>query len=471
VTALGKLLRTTAFKLALSLLAVFALAAVVALLYGVWQASRLVQDQIAETVDGEVAMLEEQYRLGGLRQLVVLVEDRAKQANSLLYLVTSPAGEPLIGNIGALPPGVIKDSGVSEVPYSRSDSDIIARDDAHVRVSVLPGGFRLLVGRDLGERRRVAEIITRSVLGALAIVVVVGLSGGFLVARRVLHRLDAMTGTSRRIMAGDLSERLMVTGSGDEFDRLALATNTMLDRIGVLMGELKEVSDNIAHDLRTPLTRIRNRAEEALRTARDEPGWRGALEGIIEESEGLIRTFEALLLIARAEAGAVRDHMRMIDLGALVTDVAELYEPVAEEAGFKLNVTAVSGAEVHGHRELLSQALANLIDNAIKHAAPAQPNGSAIHVAVEPAAGSVRLTVTDRGAGIAEADRARVLERFVRLENSRASPGSGLGLSLVAAVARLHEGEIRLEDASPGLKVVLELPRTPSARRLSGRRS
>ncbi|GGE37137.1 two-component sensor histidine kinase [Agaricicola taiwanensis] len=455
--ALGRLLRTTAFKLALGLLAVFALAAVLALGYGVWQASRLVQSQIAETVDAEIAVLREQYRLGGLRQLVVVVEDRAKQANSLLYLLTSPMGEPLIGNIGAIPPGVINQAGVSEVPYSRADSDIVARDDAYVRVEVLSGGFRLLVGRDLGERRRVAEVITRSVLSALALVVIVGLLGGFFVARRVLYRLDAMTATSRRIMAGDLTKRLMVTGAGDEFDRLALATNAMLDRIGILMSELKEVSDNIAHDLRTPLTRLRNRAEEALRTAHDEAGWRVALEGIIEESEGLTRTFEALLLIARAEAGAVRDHMTTIDLAAMATDVVELYEPVAEEADLELKLEASGPVEIHGHRELMGQALANLLDNAIKHGGAAG-GGSMVSVTVERLGDKARLVVADRGQGIPEEDRMRVLERFVRLEESKSRPGSGLGLSLAAAVVRLHDGDIELQDNAPGLRIVVDIP-------------
>jgi signal transduction histidine kinase len=457
VKALGRLLRTTAFKLALGLLTVFTLAAVLALGYGVWQASRLVQSQIAETVDTEVGVLTEQYRLGGLRQLVVVVEDRAKQANSLLYLLTSPAGEPLIGNIGAIPPGVINKEGVSEVPYSRADSDIVSRDDAYVRVAVLSGGFRLMVGRDLGERRRVAEVITRSVLSALAVVVLVSLLGGFFVSRRVLNRLDVMTATSRGIMAGDLTKRLIVTGSGDEFDRLAMATNAMLDRITILMTELKDVSDNIAHDLRTPLTRLRNRAEEALRTAGDEASYRGAIEEIIEESEGLTRTFEALLLISRAEAGAVRDHMGPVDLRALVTDVAELYEPVAEEAGISINL-AISDVTIHGHRELLGQALANVLDNAIKYGATDAPAPSLVEISVRAEEGQAIITVSDHGRGIAEDDRERVLQRFVRLDGSRTQSGSGLGLSLAAAVVRMHDGSIRLADNQPGLKVVLEMP-------------
>lgn len=460
MTALIRLARTTAFKLALGLLAVFVVAAGVALAYGVWQASRLVQTQIEQAVDAETALLVEQYRLGGLRQLTSIMADRADQSAALLYLLTAPTGAGLTGNIGALPPGVIDREGPLEAAYSRIDSETLARDEALFRVTVLPGGFRLVVGRDLGERRRVAEVITNSILGALGLVVLVGLGGGFLVARRVLNRLDSMTATSRAIMAGDLSERLAITGAGDEFDRLAHATNAMLDRIVVLMDELKQVSDNIAHDLRTPLTRLRNRAEEAQRTARTMEDWREAVGDVITESENLIRTFEALLLIARAEAGAVRDQMQDVSLQEIATGIAELYEPVAEEAGFEIRVEAAGDVRVRGHRELLSQALANLVDNAIKYAGQggSSETGTPIEIRLGTDRKSAILDVADRGPGIPEADRTRVVERFVRLEDSRSQPGSGLGLSLVAAVARLHDGRLTLLANEPGIVARLEIP-------------
>jgi signal transduction histidine kinase len=283
----------------------------------------------------------------------------------------------------------------------------------------------------------------------------------------VLKRVDAMTGTAQTIMAGDLSGRLSVMGSGDEFDRLAHNLNAMLERIESLMRGLKEVTDNIAHDLKTPLTRLRNRCEAALRTARSEAEFRAVLEDTIEESEGLIRTFDALLMIARAESGEVREGMAEFDVAEVARDVGELYEPLAEDKGLTLEVEAKQHAAVKGNRELVSQALANLVDNAIKYAAPptAEPSGavngerSGILVKADAEQDRIVLTVSDHGPGIPQDDRSRVVGRFVRLERSRSLPGCGLGLSLVSAVARLHGGELKLEDNAPGLRARISLPR------------
>jgi hypothetical protein len=302
---------------------------------------------------------------------------------------------------------------------------------------------------------------------SLAIVVILGIAGGLFVMRRVLQRVDAMTATAQTIMAGDLSGRLPVAGTGDELDRLAGHLNAMLDRIEALMRGLKEVSDNIAHDLKTPLTRLRNRCEEALRTAEDEAQYRAALEGTIEESDNLIQTFNALLMIARAESGQARDNMRDFDAAEVAHGVGELYEPLAEEKGLTLTIDAPAAALVRGNRELVSQALANLVDNSIKYAAPdaALPEGVRPEIRIRAASEGDRilLTVSDRGPGIPEADRARVLERFVRLEQSRSQPGSGLGLSLALAVAHLHGGDLKLEDNQPGLRTVISLPRVGPA--------
>jgi signal transduction histidine kinase len=295
------------------------------------------------------------------------------------------------------------------------------------------------------------------------IVVVLGLGGGIFVARRVLRRIDAMTGTTQRIMAGDLSGRLPVGRSGDELDRLAENLNAMLERIEALMMGLKEVSDNIAHDLKTPLTRLRNRCEAALRNARTDADYRAALDSTIEESEELIRTFDALLMIARAESGEAREGMSEFDAAEVAHDVSELYEPLADDKGLALRVEATP-APVKGNRELVSQALANLVDNAIKYAAETKQEGSngavsEILVTAGAEGDRIKLAVRDGGPGIPESDRAHVVERFVRLEQSRTKPGSGLGLSLAAAVARLHGGELKLEDNAPGLKAILDLPR------------
>ena len=462
MTALGKLVRSTAFRLTLVYLVVFAFYAAALLAYFAFNAERLITEQITETVDTEITGLTEQYTIGGLRQLILTLENRSLRPGSSLYLVTAPTGQALAGNVDSLAPGVLDRSGWSETVYRRLDDQEISGHRALVRVVQLSGGFRLLVGRDLEERARMGEIITAAARGSVALVVVLGLAGGFFVTRRVLKRFDAMTETTQRIMGGDLSERLPVTGTGDELDRLAINLNDMLDRIEALMRGLKEVSDNIAHDLKTPLTRLRNRCEAALRTAKSETEYRAALHAMIEESDGLIRTFDALLMIARAESGQARDNMIEFDAAEIVRGVAELYEPLAEEKGLKLIVDAPAPATIKGNRELLSQSLSNLVDNAVKYAPVAGRAESArqdIMLGVREEGARVLITVADRGPGIAEADRARAVERFVRLTQSASEPGSGLGLSLASAVARLHGGELTLQDNEPGLRVVISLPK------------
>ncbi|MEA2938951.1 MAG: hypothetical protein QOC56_2455 [Alphaproteobacteria bacterium] len=470
MTALGKLFRTTAFKLTLVYLTVFALFAAFVLAYFAWNTRRLVTQQITETVDEEIRGLNEQYRLGGIRRLTFAIDARARRPGSNLYLLTTAAGEGLAGNVGSLTAGVLERPGWIETAYRRLEDLEQTEHHALVQIIQLTGGFRLLVGRDLEERERLQDIVFAAGRWSLAIVVLLGIAGGLFVMRRVLKRVDAMTETTQTIMRGDLSERLPIDGTGDELDRLASNLNTMLDRIEALMIGLKEVSDNIAHDLKTPLTRLRMRCEEALRTAEDESQYRGALESTIEESDALIRTFNALLMIARAESGQARDNMSEFDAAEIARGVGELYEPLADDKGLLLKVDAPTAAPVRGNRELVSQALANLVDNAIKYAAPdpAKVNGEQPEIVVRATGQGDRilLTVADGGPGIPAADRERVVERFVRLEQSRSQPGSGLGLSLAQAVAHLHGGELKLEDNQPGLRSVISLPRggpTPEA--------
>ncbi len=461
--ALGKLFRTTTFKLTLVYLTVFALFGAFLLGYFAWNTRRLITEQITAIVDAEITGLAEQYRQGGIRRLVSVVDGRSHRPGSSLYLVTTAAGEGLAGNVGSLPPGLLDKPGWTETDYRRLDEAEGPEHDALVQVFQLPGGFRVLVGRDLEERERLYNIVISAGWWSIALVVVLGLAGGFFVTRRVLNRVDAMTETTRTIMDGNLTQRLPIAGTGDELDRLAGNLNAMLERIEALMRGLQEVSDNIAHDLKTPLTRLRNRCEEALRMATSEADYRAALERTIEESDGLIRTFNALLMIARAESGHAREDMADFDAAEIAHDVGELYEPLADVKGLALKVEASAVTPVHGNRELVSQALANLVDNAIKYAKPVTSaiNGVKPEIVVKAFSDGDRimLTVSDSGPGVPEADRARVVERFVRLEQSRSEPGSGLGLSLAAAVAHLHGGELRLEDNQPGLRTLLVLPR------------
>jgi signal transduction histidine kinase len=462
--ALGKLFNTTAFKLTLAYLTIFALFAAFLLGYFAWNTRRLITEQITRTVDAEITGLAEQYNQGGIRRLVFVIDARARRPGSSLYLVTTFTGDGLAGNVGSLGEGVLERSGWIETIYRRLDEPEGIEHHALVRVFQLPSGFRLLVGRDLEERERLYDVILQAGQWSIAIVIVLGLTGGFFVARRVLHRIDAMTDTAQTIMAGDLSGRLPVGRSDDELDRLAVNLNAMLERIEALMRGFKEVSDNIAHDLKTPLTRLRNRAEEALGLAKGEGDYRAALEATIEESDELIRTFNALLMIARAESGASNAPMAEFDASEIARGVCELYDPLADDKGVALRVEANGPVPLRGNRELVTQALANLVDNAIKYAGPERnpANGAPAEVVIRarPDGDDVRLEVIDRGPGIAEADRGHVVERFVRLEQSRSEPGSGLGLSLVSAVAHLHGGELRLGDNGPGLVATLTLPRS-----------
>lgn len=459
-SSLGKLFRTTAFKLSVAYLLVFTLFAFVTLGYVAWNARRALDSQIISTVEAEINGLSEQYRAAGLRRLVNIVERRSRDPGASLYLVTTPAGERIAGNVGALPPGTLDEPGQRETAYGRSDDSEATPHQAIVRLFVLPGGFRLLVGRDVEERSRLRGVIARAFGSSLALIVVLGFMGGWFVARRVLQRVDDMTATTQSIMAGDLSERLRVAGTGDELDRLAGNLNAMLDRIGELMAGMREVSDNIAHDLKTPLTRLRNRADEALRGSGSPNELRKALEGVIEESDNLIRVFNALLMIARLETGTAGESMTEFDAAEVARGVAELYEAAAEEAGCALEVSVEPDLPVRGNRELVGQAVANLLDNAVKYSVNGDAGPAAAPVTVDARRDNDRvvIVVSDRGLGIPDEERGRVLERFVRLESARTRPGFGLGLSLASAVARLHGGALILDDNAPGLRASLSLP-------------
>jgi signal transduction histidine kinase len=463
VTALTKLFRTTTFRLSLTYLALFSAAAIVAIVYIYWNTTVLLSRQLNQTIDAELKGLAEQYRAGGLQQLVRTVAERSGTPGNSLYLVADSEGRRLAGNLSAVSPDLWNSLGPVEFVYRRPAAGGVENRLAFANVFRLPSGYRLIVGRDIEDRRELARMVRSAMLWGLGVMALFGIGGGYWVSRKLLARIDAVSATTRTIMGGDLTGRLPVNGSGDELDRLSESLNLMLARIEQLMAGMREVSDNIAHDLKTPLSRLRNRVEAALREPYGEPVYREALERTIEEADGLIKTFNALLSIARLEAGAGGENRETLDVSALLRDVAELYEPVAEERGLELKAEAEVPIFIRADRQLLGQAIANLIDNAIKYGtAEAAERGTGVKPEVEVSAKAkgpiAEIVVTDRGPGVPVSDRKRVLDRFVRLEASRSEPGSGLGLSLVAAVARLHGGNLRLEDNEPGLRVILALP-------------
>lgn len=462
-----KLFRTTTFRLALVFMALFGTAASGAIGYIYWHTNILLARQLEQTIQAEVQGLAEQYRSGGMSNLARTIANRSLTPGNSLYLVTDGTGQRITGNLASVSEELWNSVGRVEFVYDRPGQNGTEARLALVSVFRLQGGFRLIVGRDIEDLRIFERVVRTTFFLSLGFMALVGLGGGWLVSRSLLARIDAVTATSRTIMTGDLSGRLPVDGSGDELDRLSQNLNTMLERIEQLMEGMREVSDNIAHDLKTPLNRLRNRAESALREQGGTKTYRVALERTIDEADDLIKTFNGLLSIARLEAGAAGEAREEIDVGELIRDVVELYEPAAEDKGLSLTAHTPEGAYLTADRQLIGQALANLIDNAINYAGD-DGRGGGISISAVRSVDGIEITVADQGPGIPEKDRKRVLNRFVRLEESRSRPGSGLGLSLVAAVARLHGGQVRLEDNDPGLRAVLSLPLKSNHNGISG---
>ncbi len=418
-------------------------------------AKESVSRQIEATIDAEITGLVEQYNQRGLSGLVEAIRRRtADQDRSRgLYLLSDHRNRVLAGNLSGWPDERTDAQGWVTFRLGFPESEGGGTNFGRARV-LTGNGFKLLVGHDERERTWVQSTILWTLVGSLAATVTVALLGAVFMSRALLQRIDAITVTSREIMAGDLSQRVPASGRGDEFDRLAANLNAMLDRIEDLITGIKQVSNNIAHDLRSPLARLRSRLEVTLMEPPDADSYRVALEKTISEADHLLQTFNALLSIAQAEAGAPRRNFADVDLSAGARDAAELYEPLAEEKDLHLAVEVAEGIRLQGDQHLLFQALVNLLDNAIKFS----PAGGSIELSLRREGARAALTVADRGPGIPESLRERALERFFRLEESRSTPGSGLGLSLVAAVARLHDGRIVLEDNQPGLRAVLDLP-------------
>lgn len=458
-----QLWRTSTVRLTALFIVIFVVFSVLLLAIISFQSSIQIQRQQGDDIDREVAQLERIDRERGFRATILAVERLARQPGPGIYYVGTDAGLMITGNVADLPLNVLSEPGTFSFNYDRSrpfegEAPDKSEGNAVVRSVVLPSGLILVVGRDVVERRGFTAIIFQSFLFGVGGILLFSLIAGGVTAVRVLRRIDAIASTSRMIMSGNLSERVPITKRNDEFDGLAQNLNQMLDRIEQLMVGLKEVTDNVAHDLKTPLTRMRNRAEAALREGHNETTQREALETVIGESDQLIKTFNALLMIARAEAGAPSGAFAEVDLSAVAADVAELYGPVAEDAGIELQTLVTDGIKARANRELIGQALVNLVENALKYYEPAEGKAGKITVGIRNAGDRVLIEVGDNGPGIALEDRGRVVERFVRLEKSRTEPGSGLGLSLVAAVARLHRGTFRIEDNNPGVRAVIDLP-------------
>lgn len=450
-------LRSLPLRLVLSASAVFALAALAISFVIGWQANRVLTARTIASLEDELVELRRVFDAGGLGLLAAAVAERSRRDTFGIYGLRDGQGRSLAGNLESWPIPSGQTSGLFRYRTSPGGRDILGLG---VTITIIDGA-QLMVARDIDDQRRLAETIRATALAGTAAMALLAIAGGMIARRWYVTRLDAMAATSRRIMAGKLSERITTSGTGDELDRLAESLNAMLARIEQLLRSLTEMADNIAHDLRTPLTRLRNRAEAALRESASTQERRESLEKTLEEADALIKTFNALLLIARVESGAVSETLQSVDPATILHDAIELYQPVAEEAGLSIEADIAEGCMVRANRELLGQAVFNLLDNAIKYSArdgaEAGPIG-AVSVTLARSSDRVEIRIGDRGPGIAPQDRDRALERFVRLDKSRTQPGTGLGLSLVAAVMRLHGGTIRLASNEPGLVVILAMP-------------
>jgi signal transduction histidine kinase len=456
----ARLHTTSTFRITLLHLALFIASVGLVLWVAYRSTAGFMEEEVAETIATDVAGLKEHYRLNGLQALVDVVRARSAVPHTkALYLLATPSDLALAGNLVGWPAEQPGEDGlihfrIAEYGASTSDKPATAQAAAYV----LGGGFRLLVGRDTSDIDRLRTRMVASLSWILAVTAALGLVGGAFISRSALRRIESVNRTTRRIMAGDLSGRVALTGSNDEFDRLAGNLNAMLDQIERLMAGNRQVTEAIAHDLRTPLTRLRSRIELVLlRDTDDAEVYRTVLQETLGEADRLLATFKALLSIAEAEAGTRRGDFKPVDLAELARLVADLYEPVAEETGHAFKAEVHGRPMVLGNGQLLSQAAANLIDNAIKYTPP----GGTITLTVDgkaPGQGA-RIAVADTGPGIPAEDREKVLQRFVRLDGARATPGNGLGLSLVEAVARLHDGGLELSDNDPqGLRIAIVLP-------------
>ncbi|WP_341910389.1 ATP-binding protein [Ferrovibrio terrae] len=448
-----KVLRSTAMRLALVFAGLFMIATL--LLGGLlwWNTAGYLDRETDAVIAADTRAIGDRLRDFGLAGAVQTMSERiaADSDGRAIYLLTDPRLRPLGGNVDAWPLKVGAGAGWYEI-------ELVHRDRLHVSRLlhvVLPGNFQLLVGRDVQDRVEIRNLFLRGLAWAGAAALAFAFFGAWLIRRAVEHRIEGINRTATAIVQGDLARRVPLRDADDEFDQLVATINRMLDQMQHLIEGVRNVSNAIAHDLRTPLAETRARLETLLRQP---TGTEASLDGIaaaIADIDRLIGVFNALLRLAELDSGLRRAGFARVDLSALVEDAAELYAPAAEAKGITLTCETEAGLGVDGDRYLLAQAVGNLLDNAVKYT----PAGGSIRLSADRQSdGHLTLAVADSGPGIPDAERGRVTERFYRGDTSRHAEGVGLGLSLVEAVARLHGGSLRLDGNNPGLKAVLALP-------------
>jgi signal transduction histidine kinase len=460
---LSKTLKSSTLKLASIYMVVFCSAVFALFGYVYWITAVYVSDKLDRSIVAERLLLIETYQSGGLAGLIAAIERRVNDPHfaDWAYLLADASAAHVAGNLQHWPAALRGDHGWSSFAQSALPAAAAARPllraSHQIRVSyqTLAGGYRLLVGRDAADLARLRANITIGLAGAAALFLLLAAAAGISTSRRSVARIEAINATSRKIMRDGLGQRIPLRGTRDEWDDLARNLNSMLARIEELTESTRQVSDNVAHDLRTPLTRLRGRLERALSRSLDVAQYRALVADAIGELDGTLATFSSVLRISRIEHLDRTGGFRRLDLTAIAREIVDLFDPTAEENAVRLFLRAEGPAFVIGDRDLLFDAISNIVDNAIKHGG----SGGEVTVSVAHGPGPTRrrprLSVGDHGPGVPIAERDNILRRFYRLERSRHSPGNGLGLSLVAAVANLHGARIVMADNAPGL--LLEL--------------
>ena len=452
MSELPRFSRSAGVRLALGFSGLFSLSALVLVLV-LWSTTvRLLNGQVDVAIEADALGLSERWQDGGPQALLTTIQERLADNvdDDAIYMVADPQGRRVVGNLASWPEDVSDTGPYYEKTVIRNGKQSLAR----LHRFTLPGNYSLLVGRNVQPRAALRDLLAHTLAWAVLLIVGLTVLGGVAVQRLFRRMLFHVSETAAAISAGDLSRRVRLSGRGDEFDRLAETINDMLDRISRLMDGVREASNAIAHDLRTPITRARSRLEDAAEHATAPAELQGAVQRAITDLDGITAVFQALLRISEIEAGARRSAFTQVDVAPLLQDLVELYGAVAEEQDLTLVLHLGGTLQTWGDRELIQQAMANLIDNALKFSPP----GGTVHVDAEASGGALRLRVRDEGQGIPPADLARATERFYRGETARHTPGFGLGLTLVRAVAQLHGGTLVLADAGPGLAATLLLP-------------
>jgi signal transduction histidine kinase len=446
---LPRILNTATFRLAALYVVLFAVSVAVLGVIAYLVTAAALERRLDARIEGEMTALNAAFTSGGLARLTpeVQAHQRTLPAGPLEYRLLSADGQRLAGKLPVVPARI----GWSDVERVESDGDVSRR---RILVASLAGGARLAIGADREQIEEVEQAILDGFVSAFGAVLVLGIAGGIALSFAFLKRVETIRRTAEAIIGGDLTRRVPVRGTGDDLDRLSHTLNRMLDRISELMESLRHISADIAHDLKTPLARLRQRLEAAQTHAQSVEERNDAIEAAIVHIDEILTTFGALLRIAQIEAGTRRAGFRELDLSAVFATVVDAFAPAAEDAGKRLDAKIKPAIRISGDRELLTQMLANLVDNAIRHT----PAGTRIEVSLGSDRDRIVGTVTDNGPGAPPEESERMFQRFYRLEHSRSTPGSGLGLSLVKAVADLHGIALDVRDVGPGLQIVMRFP-------------